>query len=132
MSRLLLLGGVTEALALARRLGPAHVYSLAGLGSLSFETSCAPAVQKQFVRGVALLHSFWYSEGEKTFREILQQEPTCTIAAWGYAAILMSNPLAGVGASPKGAAAAIAALDWATSWVEASWPTSSPGVCGGL
>ena len=32
MKRLLLLGGIGEALALARRLGPAHLYSLAGLG----------------------------------------------------------------------------------------------------
>ena len=31
-ARILLLGGVTEALAIARRLGPQHVYSLAGIG----------------------------------------------------------------------------------------------------
>lgn len=40
MSRLLLLGGVTEALALARRLGPAHVYSLAGLGKVPQDLAC--------------------------------------------------------------------------------------------
>lgn len=34
MKRLLLLGGIGEALALARRLGPAHLYSLAGLGKV--------------------------------------------------------------------------------------------------
>ncbi|EPN86627.1 cobalt-precorrin-6x reductase, partial [Pseudomonas syringae pv. actinidiae ICMP 19101] len=29
MKRILLLGGITEALAIARRLGPEHIYSLA-------------------------------------------------------------------------------------------------------
>jgi len=30
------------------------------LGTVHFPVSCAPAVQKPFERGVALLHSFWY------------------------------------------------------------------------
>ena len=30
------------------------------LGTVFFPTSCAPAVQKSFERGVALLHSFAY------------------------------------------------------------------------
>jgi tetratricopeptide (TPR) repeat protein len=81
------------------------------LGKVSFPTSCDPKVQAQFERGVAMLHSFWFSAGEKTFRDVLAQDPSCTIANWGIAAILMSNPLAGQGASPKGAAAAQAAID---------------------
>jgi precorrin-6A/cobalt-precorrin-6A reductase len=40
MKRILLLGGVTEALALARRLGPEHTYSLAGLGKVPADLSC--------------------------------------------------------------------------------------------
>ncbi len=40
MTRILLLGGVTEALALARRLGPEHTYSLAGLGKVPADLSC--------------------------------------------------------------------------------------------
>ncbi|AOE83291.1 cobalt-precorrin-6A reductase [Pseudomonas sp. TCU-HL1] len=40
MKRILLLGGVTEALALARRLGPEHVYSLAGLGKVPDDLAC--------------------------------------------------------------------------------------------
>jgi tetratricopeptide (TPR) repeat protein len=73
------------------------------LGKVSFANSCAPKVQALFVRGVAMLHSFWYSEAEKTFREVLAQDPSCAIATWGIASILMSNPLAGQGASAKGA-----------------------------
>lgn len=40
MKRLLLLGGVTEALAIARNLGPQHVYSLAGVGRLPTDLNC--------------------------------------------------------------------------------------------
>lgn len=40
MKRILLLGGVTEALALARTLGPEHVYSLAGIGRVPGDLSC--------------------------------------------------------------------------------------------
>ena len=81
------------------------------LGKVGFPTSCDPKVQPLFERGVAMLHSFWYSAAEKTFRDVLAQDPSCAIANWGIAAILMSNPLAGQGASPKGAAAAQAAID---------------------
>ncbi len=38
--RLLLLGGVTEALALARTLGPQHIYSLAGVGRVPKDLRC--------------------------------------------------------------------------------------------
>jgi len=81
------------------------------LGKVNFPNSCDAKVQAQFERGVAMLHSFWYSAGEKTFREVLTQDPSCAIATWGIAAILMSNPLAGAGSSPKGAAQAQAAIE---------------------
>jgi tetratricopeptide (TPR) repeat protein len=81
------------------------------LGRVSFPNSCDPKVQPQFERAVAMLHSFWYSAGEKLFREVLAQDPSCAIATWGIASLLMSNPLAGAGSSPKDAAAAQAAID---------------------
>ena len=40
MKRILLLGGVTEALAMARRLGPQHIYSLAGVGRVPADLPC--------------------------------------------------------------------------------------------
>ncbi|WP_137817531.1 cobalt-precorrin-6A reductase [Pseudomonas sp. 2FG] len=40
MTRILLLGGITEALAIARRLGPQHIYSLAGLGRVPDDLAC--------------------------------------------------------------------------------------------
>ena len=81
------------------------------LGTVSFPTSCDPKVQPAFERAVAMLHSFWYSAGEKTFREVLKDDPGCAIATWGIASILMSNPLAGQGASAKGAEQAQVAID---------------------
>ncbi len=55
------------------------------LGTVSFSTSCAPAVQKQFLRGVAMLHSFWYEEAERTFNEVAKADPACAMAYWGIA-----------------------------------------------
>lgn len=40
MKRILLLGGVTEALAIARTLGPEHIYSLAGVGRVPTDLPC--------------------------------------------------------------------------------------------
>ena len=40
MKRILLLGGVTEALAIARTLGPQHIYSLAGVGRVPTDLKC--------------------------------------------------------------------------------------------
>jgi len=81
------------------------------LGKVDFPNSCTPAVQAAFQRGVAMLHSFRYAETEKTFREVLAQDPSCAIATWGIAAILMDNPLAAVGPSPQWAERAKAAID---------------------
>ncbi|MCY1391569.1 Precorrin-6A reductase [compost metagenome] len=40
MKRILLLGGVAEALAIARTLGPRHIYSLAGIGRVPTDLTC--------------------------------------------------------------------------------------------
>ena len=81
------------------------------LGTVSFRTSCDPKVQADFDRAVAMLHSFWYGNAEKAFREVLVKDPSCAIATWGIAAILMANPLQGIGASPKGAEQAQLAIE---------------------
>src|SRR4029077_18227213 len=81
------------------------------LGKVQFQNSCSPAVQEKFLRGVAMLHSFYYSAAQKTFEEVAAEDNSCVIAAWGYASILMSNPLQGIGASPKSAELARGAID---------------------
>ena len=81
------------------------------LGTVKFQNSCKAQVQEKLTRGVAMLHSFWYSAAERTFEELAAEDPSCAIAAWGFASILMSNPLQGIGASAKDAPRAQAAID---------------------
>ena len=91
--------------------GAAFAQSGSQLGKVEFANSCSPAVQEKFLRGVAMLHSFYYSAAEKAFEEVAAEDNSCAIAAWGFASILMSNPLQGIGASPKNAPRAQAAID---------------------
>src|SRR4051812_35300549 len=65
------------------------------LGTVHFQTSCSAAVQPLFERGVALLHSFWFPEGLKTFNEVLKRDPSCTIAYWGIGVNRLLNPFGG-------------------------------------
>jgi len=65
------------------------------LGTVHFQTSCDPAVQPLFERGVALLHSFWFPEGLKAFNEVLKRDPSCTIAYWGIGVNRLLNPFGG-------------------------------------
>jgi tetratricopeptide (TPR) repeat protein len=55
------------------------------LGTVTFPTSCLPAVQPAFERALALLHSFAYSESERAFRNVVDRDPACAIAHWGIA-----------------------------------------------
>ena len=55
------------------------------LGTVHFPVSCTAAAQKTFEKGVALLHSFWYEEAEKTFIATQNEDPKCAMAYWGEA-----------------------------------------------
>jgi tetratricopeptide (TPR) repeat protein len=55
------------------------------LGRVHFPVSCSPATQKTFDTGVALLHSFWYSEAENTFEKVVHADPSCAMGYWGIA-----------------------------------------------
>ena len=57
----------------------------AALGNVSFSTSCSPAVQPDFNRAVALLHSFWYKKSEETFMAVANADRSCAMAQWGVA-----------------------------------------------
>ena len=63
------------------------------LGQVRFPTSCDAKVQAEFERGVAMLHSYWFSYAGKTFRGVLEQDPTCAMAYWGIALDLLGNTL---------------------------------------
>jgi hypothetical protein len=97
------LAGLARGQAHEHRAGPQ-------VGTVTFANSCSPAVQETLLQGVARLHSFDYAEGIATFRQVLAMDSSCAVATWGIAALLMSNPLAGVGSSPQGAQQAQAAI----------------------
>jgi tetratricopeptide (TPR) repeat protein len=58
------------------------------LGNVQFSTSCAPEVRAAMDKGVALLHSFQYTESEKTFADAMVRDPKCAMARWGKAMAL--------------------------------------------
>jgi hypothetical protein len=55
------------------------------LGAVHFATSCSPAVQRDFERAVALLHSFAYELSAQAFTAVAQRDATCAMAHWGIA-----------------------------------------------
>jgi tetratricopeptide (TPR) repeat protein len=65
------------------------------LGTVRFSTSCAAAVQPDFNRAVALMHSFQFGPAIEGLRGILARDPDCTVAYWGIALSSWSNPFAG-------------------------------------
>src|SRR5213080_3630163 len=58
---------------------------LRGVGKVTFPISCAPEVQSDFARGVALLHSFFYEEARRVFTSVAERDPKCAMAQWGIA-----------------------------------------------
>ena len=81
-----------------------------GVGTVSFETSCSPAVKAAFNHAVAELHSFWFPEARAGFEGVLKTDPACAIAYWGIALTHWGNPFAGL-RSAQAIAAGKAAID---------------------
>ena len=50
--------------------GHHHHGSMEEIGKVDFSISCPKTAQTDFERGVALMHSFWYEESDKTFRAL--------------------------------------------------------------
>lgn len=84
------------------------------LGTVSFPTSCKPAVQQEFERAVALLHSFTYKAAQEAFDEVAKQDPRCAIAHWG-SAMTHYHQLWDLPPSPQDAAAGKRTIDQATA-----------------
>lgn len=55
------------------------------VGQTQFAISCGDAAQKEFNYAVAVLHSFWYKEAEKTFTAFAEKYPDCALGYWGVA-----------------------------------------------
>jgi tetratricopeptide (TPR) repeat protein len=58
---------------------------LRAAGKVEFPVSCAPDVQSECARGVALLHSFFYEEARRVFTSVAERDPKCAMAQWGIA-----------------------------------------------
>jgi hypothetical protein len=73
-----------------------HSHPTEKLGKVHFETSCTAAVQPQFDRAVALLHSFEFGAAIAAFEATLKADPSCAMTQWGVALSRWGNPF-GVG-----------------------------------
>jgi hypothetical protein len=87
-----------------------HKATSSDVGTVSFETSCNPAVKDPFNHAVAELHSFWFPEARTGFEGVLKVDPACAIAYWGIALTHWGNPFAGL-RSPQAIAAGKAAIE---------------------
>ncbi len=65
------------------------------LGRVTFPVSCTPAAQRRFEHAMAVLHSFWWEEGDRAFGAVLEADSTCAMAYWGIALNAWGNPFAG-------------------------------------
>jgi tetratricopeptide (TPR) repeat protein len=72
-----------------------HAAAEERLGTVNFATSCNAEAQRRFERSLALLHSFWWSEAERSFQSAVEADPTCAIAYWGSALVQQGNWFAG-------------------------------------
>ncbi|QHG22044.1 cobalt-precorrin-6A reductase [Pseudomonas sp. DTU12.1] len=92
MKRILLLGGVTEALAIARTLGPQHIYSLAGIGRVPTDLACQLRVGgyggaeglAQFVRAehISLILDATHPYAAQISANAAQAAQMCNIPCW--------------------------------------------------
>jgi hypothetical protein len=101
MSGVLILGALAMAPRVAAQENETHDHLLGRLGRVSFPVSCTPEAQRRFERAMAVLHSFWWEEGERAFGAVLQADSSCSMAHWGRALNAWGNPFAG---GPSGAA----------------------------
>jgi hypothetical protein len=77
-----LLTAVSTALLLVSGTVQSHEEEAKGqVGRVKFTNSCDPKVQPLLEAGVAMLHSFWFGAGEKTFRDRIRHAPSPTGAS---------------------------------------------------
>ena len=76
--------------------GPAkaqdHSHGTPKLGTVEFKVGCTDAARRDFNRGIALYHSYVWSEATAAFQAALRADPECGMAHWGRAMSLLDNP----------------------------------------
>jgi hypothetical protein len=95
IARAALLAALVAAPAAAAQEGAAHDHSLGRLGRVTFPVSCTPEAQRRFEHAMAVLHSFWWEEGERAFGAVVAADSSCAMAHWGRALSAWGNPFAG-------------------------------------
>ncbi len=67
-------------------------YLKEGQGRIDFKvTTAKPEAQAFINQGVAQIHSFYYLEAERSFRQAAQIDPDCPMAYWGMAMANVNN-----------------------------------------
>jgi peroxiredoxin len=65
---------------------------MAGMGKIHFAVSTSKPEAQEFInQGVAQLHSFFYFEAERSFRQAAVIDPECAMAYWGMAMANVNN-----------------------------------------
>jgi len=72
-----------------------HGRSAEQLGHVVFPTSCSAGAQREFERGMALLHSFWWEQGLAAFQAVVAADSSCAMGYWGLALTAWGNPFVG-------------------------------------
>ena len=74
---------------------PFHSYAQdSQLGKVEFQTSGSAQAHAHFLRGLAALHSFWYTEALEAFKESTKTDPDFMMGYWGEA-MAYNHPLWG-------------------------------------
>ncbi len=70
-----------------------HAYLMPGQGKTHFPVTAQKPEAETFIdQGVAQLHSFYYFESERSFRQAAKLDPGCAMAYWGMAMANVHNP----------------------------------------
>ena len=78
----------------------AAAQDVARLGTVEFTVECTPAAQEQFNRAMALYHSFVWGEASAAFARVAETDPSCGMAHWGRAMVMLDNPFVWPGNLP--------------------------------
>jgi peroxiredoxin len=69
-----------------------RAYLIPGMGNVTFPvTTSVSEAQQFFTQGVAQLHSFYYFEAERSFRQAAALDPDLALAYWGMAMANVNN-----------------------------------------
>ena len=69
-----------------------HAELMPGMGKVHFAVSTSKPEAQEFIdQGVAQLHSFFYFEAERSFRQAAVIDPDCAMAYWGMAMANFNN-----------------------------------------